>query len=67
VLATLAVVAYACLLSNDSAMRVRVILQGAEVILLTWAAGFIASARRRTAMGDVVSCIRWMPSAFEFS
>ncbi len=53
-LATLAVVAYACLLSDDSAMRVRVILQGAEVILLAWAAAFLASARRRTAMGDVV-------------
>jgi hypothetical protein len=43
-LATLAVVTYACLLSNDSATRVHVILQGGEVILLTWAAGMVASA-----------------------
>jgi len=41
-LATLLVVTYACLLSPEGAVRVRMILQGAEVILLTLAAGAIA-------------------------
>ena len=43
-LSALVVVAYACLQSDDSVVRVRLILQGAEVILLTWAAGIVASA-----------------------
>src|SRR5450631_458863 len=43
-LATLTVVALACLLSDDSAVRARVALQGEELVLLTWAAGFVASA-----------------------
>ena len=43
-LATLAVVCYASVHSDDSAVRVAIVLQGAKVILLTWIAGFIASA-----------------------
>jgi len=43
-LATFVVIAYACLLSPDAVVRVRIILQGAEVILLTWVAGNLAGA-----------------------
>ena len=43
-LAALAVVAYSCLQSDDSVVRVHSILQGAEVILLTGTAGLAASA-----------------------
>lgn len=46
-LATFAVVTYACTQSGASAVRAHVILQGFEVILLTWAAGFLASALHR--------------------
>jgi membrane associated rhomboid family serine protease len=42
-LASLAVVAYACLHSPDAAVRVQTILQGARVILLTVVAGAVAS------------------------
>jgi len=42
-LATLAVVAYACLHSDDAAVRVALLLKGAEAILVTWAAGILAS------------------------
>lgn len=46
-LATLVLVAYDCIQSDDSAVRVRLIMQDAEVILVTCAAGFIASAVHR--------------------
>jgi len=42
-LATAAVVAFACLLSDDSPVRARFVLAGLEVVLLTWVAGFVAS------------------------
>ena len=55
-LATLAVVAYACLQSDDSSLRVRLILQGADVVLLTWAAGLVASALQWISLaGDSIS------------
>jgi len=41
-LATLIVIAYACLLSPEGAVRVHIILQGAEVILISWVAGILA-------------------------
>jgi len=40
--ATLLVVTYAYLASPESAVRVQIVLQGAEVILLTLAAGIVA-------------------------
>ncbi len=43
-LATLVLIAYACLLSPESVLRVRIILQGTEVILITWVAGILAGA-----------------------
>ena len=43
-LAVLAVVVYASLATTVGALRTGIILQGMEVILLTLAAGFIASA-----------------------
>lgn len=42
-LSTLAVISYACLSSDDSALRARIILEGLQVTLLTWAAGALAS------------------------
>ena len=42
-LATLAVVAYACLHTADGAERVHLVMTGAKAILVTWGAGFIAS------------------------
>lgn len=41
-LATLVIIAYACLLSPEAVVRVRIILQGAEVILISWVAGILA-------------------------
>ena len=43
-LATFAVVTYACLHTDDSTLRVALLLKGAEAILVTWAAGILASA-----------------------
>lgn len=43
-IATLCVLVYACLLSPEALVRVRVILQGAQVIVLTLAAGVLAGA-----------------------
>lgn len=43
-LATLVVIAYAYLLSPEGAVRVPIILQGAEVILISWVAGILANA-----------------------
>jgi len=42
-MSTFAVIAYACLTSDAGAVRTHVILQGAEVTLLTWAAGAVSS------------------------
>ena len=42
-LASLAVVAFACLGSGDSLVQARLIRQGTELILLVWSAGLIAS------------------------
>lgn len=42
-LSTLAIVAYACLSTGDSAVRVHAILQGLQITLLIWAAGAVAS------------------------
>jgi len=43
-LATVAVVTSACLLSDDSSVRARIVVQGLEIVVLTWVAGFITSA-----------------------
>jgi hypothetical protein len=43
-IATLLVVAYAYFASAEGAVRAHIVLQGAEVILLTLVAGFIAGA-----------------------
>jgi len=43
-LATLVVIAYACLLSPESVVQARIILQGVEVIFITWVAGILAGA-----------------------
>jgi len=45
-LASLAVVAFACLSSSDSLLQARIIRQGTELILLVWCAGLIASVVR---------------------
>jgi hypothetical protein len=51
-LAALAVVAYAFLSGDDSAMRARLVLQGAGVILMVWLAGLIASGLHLLATAD---------------
>ena len=49
-LATLVVIGYACLYSPEGAVRVRMILQGAEVILITLSAGTLAGVLHATAL-----------------
>jgi len=43
-LATLVVIAYACLQSPESLVQARIIVQGAKVIFITWVAGILAGA-----------------------
>jgi hypothetical protein len=45
-LASLAVVAYACLSTSDSMLQARTIRQGTELIMLVWVAGLLASLVR---------------------
>lgn len=45
-LASLAVVAFACLSSHDSLAQARIIREGMELIVLVWAAGLVASLIR---------------------
>jgi len=49
-LAAMLVIAYAGLLSPEAAVRVRMILQGAEVILITLAAGTLAGVLHSLAL-----------------
>jgi hypothetical protein len=62
-LAALAVVTFACLQSDEGAVRVHSILQGAEVILLTWSAGIIASALQRVSLASDRIALRFGRSA----
>ncbi len=54
-IATLAVVAFAGLSSPVSAVRAHIVLQGAQVVLLTLAAGAIASALHAFSLSDKFS------------
>ena len=47
-LAALAVVAFAGVITDESAVRVKLIIMGFELIMLAWVAGFIASSFYRT-------------------
>jgi len=50
-IATLSVLAYACLLSAEAPVRVHMILQGAEVIVLTLGAGLLAGLLHAAGLG----------------
>jgi len=45
-LASLAVVAYACLVTDDSLIQARIIREGMSLIVLVWVAGLLASLVR---------------------